>query len=86
LSAPASICLKEANDVFIPGLILGRSPRFGLPDCALGEPIAASCVAPMVTAPIAAFLIKARRVAEYDGLDIMLLPGRVFVPQFTMLS
>ena len=31
--------LQAANDVFVPGLILGNSTSFVLPDCASAKPI-----------------------------------------------
>jgi hypothetical protein len=74
-----------ANDVFIL-VILGRSARFGLPDCAPAEPTAANFVAAMVTAPIAEVIRKPRRVAENDWSDIVLLPGRRLCFASKMLS
>src|SRR5438309_1053719 len=44
----SSICLSEANEVFVPGLIAGT--RAGLGDCAAAEPIMPSWAAARVIA------------------------------------
>src|SRR5580693_4206801 len=56
-SRPASICLSEANEVLLPGLIAGTSAGFILLDCAFAEPNIASLAA----ARLMAALRKRRR-------------------------
>src|SRR5712664_4693116 len=66
-STPASICFSVANDVLVPGLILGSSAGFALPDCALAEPLKANWAAAMVMAAVP----KKRRRSRLMSSDIL---------------
>src|SRR6266849_8406100 len=66
-STPASICFSVANDVLVPGLILGSSAGFALPDWALAEPLKANWAAAMVMAAVP----KKRRRSLLMSSDIL---------------
>src|SRR5262249_29322707 len=50
LRRPASICFKERNDVFVPGLIAGSCADLVVFCCAPAEPMMPSCAAAMLVA------------------------------------
>src|SRR5262245_7828457 len=50
LRRPASICFKERNDVFVPGLIAGSCAGLVVFCCAPAEPMMPSCAAAMLVA------------------------------------
>src|SRR5580698_5076082 len=51
LRSPASICLRDLKDVFVPGVNAGRD-NLSPPDCAAVEPIIPSWAAAIVTAAV----------------------------------
>src|SRR3954453_16525991 len=61
-SRPASICFKGPRDVFVPGLIVGRSAALGLAGCATEEPANPSWAAATI---IAAAPRTSRRLASF---------------------
>src|SRR5882672_9747404 len=67
LRTPASICFSVANEVLVPGLILGSSAGFALPDWALAEPLKANWAAAMVMAAVP----KKRRRSLLMSSDIL---------------
>src|SRR4029077_2718128 len=70
LRRPASICLREPNDVFVPGLIGGTLAGFALPDCGSAEAIIPSWAAAMLMATVP----KKRRRSYLISSDIFLPP------------
>jgi len=48
--SPASICFSGPNDVFVPGLIAGRTVGLAVPDCAPAEFIVTNGAVAMVRA------------------------------------
>src|SRR4029077_9427060 len=71
LRRPASICLREPNDVFVPGLIGGTVAGFALLDCAAAaESIIPNCAAASAVATVP---IKRRR-SWLISSDIFLPP------------
>src|ERR1039458_9605198 len=72
-SRPASICFSGPNEVFVPGLTVGRSAGFVLLDWAFAEPIMPRWAAAMV---MLAVLKKRRRSWLISSDMIILLPGR----------
>src|SRR5580658_6954157 len=69
LRRPASICFSGPNDVFVPGLILGRSFGFVLVDCPSAE-LTPSNPAAATDLPI---VPKRRRRLWLISLDILTL-------------
>src|SRR6266581_8486775 len=67
LRTPASICFSVANDVLVPGLILGSSAGFALPDWASAEPPMTSWAAASVMAAVP----KKRRRSRLMSSDIL---------------
>src|ERR1700722_9341743 len=73
---PASICFSGPNDVWAPGLVLGRSAGFALPGCALAEPLNANCAAAMVMAAVPRKRRRWRSISsDILGLSIGESPG-----------
>src|SRR5271155_2302375 len=70
LSTPASICFSEVNDVYVPGLIFGKSVAFGFSGCASAELLKTSWAAARVMAAVP----KNRRRSELIVSDIFESP------------
>src|SRR5918997_1162743 len=65
---PASICFSEPNDVFVPGLVVGRPAGSAWPDCGTAESIRPSWMA----ATVGAIVRKKRRRSWLISSDIHL--------------